>query len=219
MPILLKLSVHPDRRADLLSPDRVRASNSAPIDQHSDEFVNLVARVRAPAGPIGLSSHFVINDSGEPDRQNADARQVQVDQLPSEATPFLLGSRYCETDLMSNLAWSLFGQTKPGWQRVQAIVDYAHRRIQFRYRHARPTRTALEGHEEQVGVCRDYAHLAITLCRAMNIPARYCNGYLGDIGVPHSDAPMGFSAWFEVFLEGDGTPSTRVTMRLASAGL
>ncbi|WP_091743284.1 transglutaminase-like domain-containing protein [Phenylobacterium immobile] len=202
MPILLKLSVHPDRRGDLLSPDEVRASVPAPISQLTDEFGNLVTRVSAPAGQIVLSSRFIIEDSGEPDRQNWDARQIPVEDLPAEAIPFLLASRYCETDLMSNLAWSLFGATKPGWQRVQAIVDYAHQRIQFGYRHARPTRTALEGHQEQVGVCRDYAHLAVTLCRAMNIPARYCNGYLGDIGVPYSDAPMDFSAWFEVYLEG-----------------
>jgi transglutaminase-like putative cysteine protease len=127
---------------------------------------------------------------------------VPVGDLPADALPFLLGSRYCETDLMSELAWSLFGGGPPGWARVQAIVDYTHRRITFGYPHARSTRTASEGHTERVGVCRDYAHLAVTLCRAMNIPARYCNGYLGDIGVPPVDAPMDFSAWFEVYLEG-----------------
>jgi transglutaminase-like putative cysteine protease len=202
MPILLKLSVHPDRRHDLIVPDILETSVSARVTQHTDEFGNLVTRVRAPAGPIVLSSRFIIKDSGEPDRQNWDARQVPVEDLPAETLPFLLASRYCETDLMSNLAWSLFGCTRPGWARVQAIVDYAHQQIAFGYPYARPTRTALEAHDERVGVCRDYAHLAVTLCRAMNIPARYCNGYLGDFGVPHSDAVMDFSAWFEVYLEG-----------------
>jgi transglutaminase-like putative cysteine protease len=172
------------------------------MTQHLDEFGNLFTRVRAPAGPIVFSSSFVIEDSGAPDPQNWDARHIPVEDLPDETLPFLLGSRYCETDRMSALAWSLFGHTPPGWARVQAIVDYAHGRIEFGYRHACATRTAEQGHAEGVGVCRDYAHLAVTLCRAMNIPARYCNGYLGDIGVPYSPAPMDFSAWFEVYLEG-----------------
>ncbi len=116
---------------------------------------------------------------------------------------YLLGSRYCETDRLSDLAWSLFGHTRPGWQRVQAICDYVHQRIRFDYQQARPTRSAFEGHQDQVGVCRDFAHLAVTLCRCMNIPARYCTGYLGDIGVPLSDAPMDFSAWFDVYLGGE----------------
>jgi len=202
MPITLKLSVHPDRRADLITPDTVDTSVPALLRQTVDEFGNLVTRVRAPAGAIIFSSEFIIADSGAPDVQNLSAAQIPVEELPDEALPFLLGSRYCETDRMSSLAWSLFGGTSPGWARVQAIVDYVHERIQFGYRHARSTRTAEEGHEERVGVCRDYAHLAVTLCRAMNIPARYCNGYLGDIGVPYSDAPMDFSAWFEAYLEG-----------------
>jgi transglutaminase-like putative cysteine protease len=185
-----------------LSPDEVMTSVRAPIHRHRDEFGNLVTRVRAASGPIILSSSFVISDSGEPDRQNPGAIQVPVEDLPADVLPFLLASRYCETDLMSGLAWSLFGATRPGWERVQAIVDYTHRRIQFGYQHARATRTALEGQEEGVGVCRDYAHLAITLCRAMNVPARYCTGYLGDIGIPPVEAPMDFSAWVEVYLEG-----------------
>ena len=129
-----------------------------------------------------------------------DAPQVPVQDLPDDALVYLMGSRYCDTDLMSDTAWALFGNTPLGWQRVQAIVDYAHSRIRFDYQQARSTRTASEGHREQVGVCRDFAHLAITLCRCMNIPARYCTGYLGDIGVPRDPAPMDFSAWFEVYL-------------------
>ena len=201
-PMLLKLSVCQERRGDLLTSDRVHVSGGLPTSQHIDEFGNLVTRLDAPAGPVEFSADFLIADSGQPDVQNWSARQIPVGDLPPEALPFLLGSRYCETDLMSGLAWSLFGGVPEGWARVQAIVEYAHKRISFGYPHARPTRTAKEGHDEQVGVCRDYAHLAVTLCRAMNIPARYCNGYLGDIGVPASDAPMDFCAWFEVYLEG-----------------
>jgi transglutaminase-like putative cysteine protease len=202
MPITLKLSVHPDRRHDLITADDLRTSVPAPTSQHLDEFGNLVTRVRAPAGPITFSSDFMIRDTGLPDVQNPQARQIPVEELPDEALPFLLGSRYCETDRLSDLAWSLFGGAPTGWGRVQAIVDYVHDRISFGYHHARSTRTAAQGHEERVGVCRDFAHLAVTLCRAMNIPARYCTGYLGDIGVPAVDAAMDFSAWFEVYLEG-----------------
>jgi transglutaminase-like putative cysteine protease len=201
-PINLKLHVHPDRAHDLITPDDMQTSVPAVVRQCIDEFGNVITRVGAPAGPISFSSDFVIQDSGLPDRQNWDARQLAVEDLPPETLPFLLGSRYCETDSLSDLAWSLFGSTPPGWARVQAIVDYVHDRIEFGYHHARPDRTAEEGHRERVGVCRDYAHLAVTLCRAMNIPARYCNGYLGDIGVPPDPAPMDFNAWFEVFLGG-----------------
>jgi transglutaminase-like putative cysteine protease len=201
-PFVLKLNVHPDRRQDLLTPDQVQVSSGGRIRRQVDEFGNLITLVRASAGPLTFASSFLIADSGAPDRRNPSAKQVEVENLPPEAIPFLLGSRYCETDVMSELAWSLFDGVAPGWARVQAIVDYAHQRIQFGYPFARATRTAAEANEERVGVCRDYAHLAITLCRAMNIPARYCNGYLGDIGVPPVDAPMDFSAWFEAYLEG-----------------
>jgi transglutaminase-like putative cysteine protease len=201
-PMLLKLSVCAERRGDLLAPDDVTVSGGVPTCDCVDEFGNRVTRLNAPAGITVFTSDFVIADSGAADLENWTARQVPVGDLPPDALPFLLGSRYCETDLMSDLAWSLFGGVPPGWARVQAIADYAHRRISFGYGHARCTRTAREAHEDQVGVCRDYAHMAVTLCRAMNIPARYCNGYLGDIGIPPVDAPMDFSAWFEVYLEG-----------------
>jgi transglutaminase-like putative cysteine protease len=149
-----------------------------------------------------MSNDFVVRDSGLPDEVAAQAVQHPVQELPSEVLVYLLGSRYCETDRISDQAWSLFGQVPKGWPLVQAIVDYAHSRIAFGYQHARPTKTAFEAHQEQKGVCRDFAHLAVTLCRCMNIPARYATGYLGDIGVPPVDDPMDFSAWFEVYLGG-----------------
>ncbi len=201
-PMALLLSVHPDRQADLVTPDQITTRPDVTITEEVGLFGNRVSRLVAPPGLITFNADFVINDSGEPDAQDWSARQVPVADLPTEVLPFLLGSRYCETDKMSGLAWSLFGNTPEGWARVQAIADYAHDRIRFGYDHARATRTALEGHEEQHGVCRDFAHLAVTLCRCMNIPARYCTGYLGDIGIPPVDALMDFSAWFEVYLDG-----------------
>jgi len=202
MPMSLLLSVHPDRRQDLLTPEVLQVEPAAPIDQHVDLFGNLVTRVTAPGGPITFRSDFLIADSGLPEPHDWTARQHPVKELPDAVLPFLLGSRYCETDRLGDLAWALFSQTEPGWPRLQAILDYAHQRIQFGYEHARATRTAFEAHEEGVGVCRDYTHLAVTLCRCMNIPARYCTGYLGDIGVPPPDAPMDFAGWFEAYLDG-----------------
>jgi len=202
VPMVLMLSVHPSRRHDLLTEHRIRFSPGIRFRDYLDSFGNICTRLVAPPGLLEIRNRFVIQDSGQPDEEAFEARQWEVDDLPDEALVFLLGSRYCDTQKLSNLAWSLFGQIKGGWQRVQAICDYVHNRIQFGYQHARCDRTAGEGHEERIGVCRDFAHLAVTLCRCMNIPARYCTGYLGDIGVPRDRAPMDFSAWFEVFLGG-----------------
>jgi transglutaminase-like putative cysteine protease len=151
---------------------------------------------------LDIRNVFIIHDSGMPDEVAQGARQLEIDELPDEVLTFLYGSRYCDTQLLSDHAWRLFGNIGGGWQRVQAICDYVHNHIKFGYQYARSDRTAYEGHTEKLGVCRDFAHLAITLCRCMNIPARYCTGYLGDIGVPRDPAPMDFSAWFEVFLDG-----------------
>jgi transglutaminase-like putative cysteine protease len=200
--MMLLLNVHPSRQADLETPDTLTVTPNVPTTSHIDMFGNRCTRLLAPAGAITFSADFVVRDSGLADEYAPDAAQSPVELLPDEVLPFLLGSRYCETDRMAELAWSLFGATQPGWGRVQAIVDYAHQRISFGYQHARATKTAFEAHEERQGVCRDFAHLAITLCRCMNVPARYCTGYLGDIGVPAVDAPMDFSAWFEVYLGG-----------------
>jgi transglutaminase-like putative cysteine protease len=201
-PLLALLSLHPSRAGDLRTPAVITSNGHAPLVANIDEFGNLRTRTVAPAGILQLSTDFVIEDSGLPDEVAPWAAEVPVPQLPEEAVSFLLGSRYCETDRLSALAWSLFGNTPRGWARVQAIVDYVHRRLTFGYQFARATRTAWEAHEERVGVCRDFAHLAIALCRCMNIPARYATGYLGDIGVPPVPAPMDFSAWFEVYLGG-----------------
>jgi len=202
VPMTLMLTVHPSRHDDLLSDHSICFSPGVNARNHLDDFGNVCTRLVAPPGLLEVRNEFVIEDSGLPDEAMPSARQWDIDSLPNDALTFLLASRYCDVEKLSNLAWSLFGGIQGGWQRVQAICDYAHDRIEFGYHHARCDRTASEGHSERIGVCRDFAHLAVTLCRCMNIPARYCTGYLGDIGVPADPAPMDFSAWFEVFLDG-----------------
>jgi transglutaminase-like putative cysteine protease len=202
VPMMLTLNVHPSRADDLIRPDRLVVTPAVPLSSYIDTFGNICTRLVAPPGEFKIATDAVIGDSGLPDEVNPDAEQLPVEELPDECLIYLLGSRYCETDRLTDTAWNLFGGTRPGWARVQAIVDYVHDHLTFGYAHARATRTAYEGHEERRGVCRDFAHLAVTLCRCMNIPARYCTGYLGDIGVPRDPAPMDFSAWFEAFLDG-----------------
>ena len=201
-PMLLVLSVHPSRTRDLKTPENMTFSRNVRDERYIDSFGNVCTRILAPEGRTTVSSDFLIADSGLPDPVAPDAEQHAIEKLPKDVLVYLLGSRYCDTDHMSDLAWNLFGGTRPGWARVQAICDYVHERIAFGYSHACATRTAREGHAEQKGVCRDFAHLAVTFCRCMNIPARYCTGYLGDIGVPLDPNPMDFSAWFEAYLGG-----------------
>ena len=180
----------------------IEVTPKVPTRSYQDVFGNICTRLVAPRGLLELRSDFVVADSGLPDPVAPAAEQWAIDALPDDALMYLLGSRYCDTQKLADQAWSLFGQIRGGWPRAQAICQYVHDRVQFGYQHARDDRTAWEGHEERIGVCRDFAHLAIALCRCMNIPARYCTGYLGDIGVPPDPAPMDFSAWFEVFLAG-----------------
>jgi transglutaminase-like putative cysteine protease len=201
-PVVSLLEIHNDRQTDIKRQTRVLTSPSVPTRAYEDWFGNVCRRFMAPAGGVRILYDAVVEDAGAADPVNTLAREIPVEELPDDALGYLLGSRYCETDHLSSLAWSLFGHLPPGWARVQAINDYVHNRLSFGYGYARSTRTAAQAHEERVGVCRDFAHLAITLCRCMNIPARYVNGYLGDIGVPADPAPMDFSAWFEAFLDG-----------------
>jgi transglutaminase-like putative cysteine protease len=201
-PMILTLHIHSTRVSDIVVPDHLITRPSVPITAYRDGFGNWCSRIVAPAGEIQLSANAVVNDTGAPDGVSVGAYQHAVQDLPEETLVFLLGSRYCETDLLSKVAWSLFDQSAPGWGRVQAICDFVHRRITFGYEHARATKTAWEAFHEQTGVCRDFTHLAIALCRGMNIPARYCTGYLSDIGVPPPYAPMDFAAWFEAYLGG-----------------
>jgi transglutaminase-like putative cysteine protease len=201
-PMILMLNIHYSRASDIVVPDHLTTQPSVPIAGYRDGFGNWCNRIVAPAGRIRISTNAIVRDSGLPDPTVRDACQHAIQDLPEETLVFLLGSRYCETDLLSQVAWDLFSGYSPGWSRVQAICDYVHNHIAFNYQNARATRTAWEGFNERTGVCRDYAHLAVAFCRCMNIPARYCTGYLSDIGTPLPWAVGDFAAWFEVYLGG-----------------
>jgi transglutaminase-like putative cysteine protease len=201
-PMVLMLNVHPSRALDVIKPDHLRIAPSLPVTRYTDAFGNVCTRLVAPPGQVEISTDALVWDSGLPEPVEPNARQHEVAELPHDALVFLLASRYCETDRLMQDAWARFGKTPLGWPRVQAICDFVHSHVRFGYQHARATKTATEVAVERRGVCRDFAHLAITLCRCMNIPARYCTGYLGDIGVPPEPEPMDFSAWFEVYLGG-----------------
>ncbi len=201
-PMIATLDVHSSRSSDLLTPDTMRLNPDIPANTYRDGFGNTCHVIHAPVGRLTMSADFLIRDSGKPDDVAPDARQHSLEKLPVNTLVYLLGSRYCETDRFTQIAWSTFGKVPKGWPLVQAICDYVHGRIKFGYEHASPTKTAWDAHTERRGVCRDFAHLAITLCRCMNLPARYCTGYLGDIGVPPDPEPMDFSAWFEAYLGG-----------------
>ncbi len=200
--MVLMLNVHPSRQADLEKPDTLQFTPAVPARSYLDIFGNTCTRIVAPAGQLRIFTDTIVNDVGTPEPVVPEAKQHAIADLPDEALMFLLASRYCETDKLVNMAWAMFGNTPEGWPRVQAICDFVNSKISFGYPHASATRTAADALSDQRGVCRDFAHLAITLCRCMNIPARYCTGYLGDIGVPLDPAPMDFSAWFEVYLGG-----------------
>jgi transglutaminase-like putative cysteine protease len=200
-PVVCLLNAHRDRAADIRSPEQVVTQPNVPTSVYTDLFGNVCRRFVVPAGEFSIWGDGTLEDDGNHDPVYPDAQETPVAHLPDECLLFLMGSRYCETDLLSQFAWDRFGQTRPGWSRVQAICDFTNKHIKFGYQTARNTRTAYEAFEEKVGVCRDYAHLAITLLRCMNIPARYVNGYLGDIGVPILD-PQDFSAWIEVYVGG-----------------
>ncbi len=202
VPMILMLHSHPSRMADLIRPDRMTTEPAVPLDLYVDGFGNTCTRIVAPAGGIRLTADGLIKDSGLPDPIFPHAQEHPIEALPQETLVFLLGSRYCETERLMSDAWRLFGHLAPGWARVQAVCDFAHQHIAFGYHFARPTKTAAEAYTERQGVCRDYAHLAITLLRCLNIPARYCTGYLGDIGVPATDIPMDFAGWLEAYVGG-----------------
>ena len=201
-PMLLLTDIHPWRRRDLITPQTVQFDPPIPVDTFYDSFGNTCRRIVTPQGLLTVSTDFLIRDSGEPDAVYWDAKQHPIQDLPYDVLPYLYGSRYCDTDRLTDIAWPLFQNTPEGWPRVQAICDFVHGHIAFGYQHARSTKTAWDAYHERLGVCRDFAHLAVSFCRCMNIPARYCTGYLGDIGIPPMPEPMDFSAWFEVYLSG-----------------
>jgi transglutaminase-like putative cysteine protease len=201
-PMVIMLSIHPSRRHDIIGEETIVSEPDVRIGYYRDSFGNICGRLLAPAGGITLRGDALVRDSGLPDIVAPEAEQLAIDRLPDEALLYLMASRYCETDKLTDMAWSLFGSTKPGWQRVMAICEYVHDRVSFGYQHAHHMKSALDVHEQRAGVCRDFAHLALTFCRCMGIPARYCTGYMGDIGIPPEPEPMDFSGWFEAYLSG-----------------
>jgi len=201
VPMVTLLKVHPSREKDLREPDELRTDPVVNIENFLDRFGNRGTRLIAPPGRIRLHNSTLVEDSGQPDPQALDAREIPVERLPVEVLPYLMNSRYCEVDLLSSAALELFGKTPRGWSRVQAVYDWVQGKVTFGYKNASAFRTALGVYTERAGVCRDFQHLAITFCRALNIPARYATGYLGDIGIPPAPFPMDFSAWFEVYLD------------------
>jgi transglutaminase-like putative cysteine protease len=200
-PLVCLLAVHEDRAADIRAPETVFTTPEVPTTTYRDMFGNRCRRLVAPTGDLTMWGDATIYDSGELDELDPDAREIAVADLPDECLVYLMGSRYCETDRLSQIAWDMFGHIAPGWGRVQAICDFVNGHIRFDYQQARSTRTAFDAYNERVGVCRDFAHLAVAFCRCLNIPTRYVNGHLGDIGVPVVN-PMDFSAWMEVWLDG-----------------
>jgi transglutaminase-like putative cysteine protease len=201
-PMILMLNIHRTRSADLIVPDKMTTTPSVPIAFYDDAFGNWCSRIVAPIGEIRISADGLVKDSGLPDPVAEWAQQQPVEELPNDVLAFLVGSRYCETDRLSQVAWDLFGHSPTGWGRVQAICDFVHHHVVFGYEHANPTKSAWDAFNEGRGVCRDYAHLAITFCRCMNIPARYCTGYLSDIGTLPPYGPGDFAGWFEAYLGG-----------------
>lgn len=201
-PMIVMLNAHFSRFSDLEYPDRLMTVPAVPVEGYRDSFGNWCSRLVAPMGEFSLGIDAIVRDPGASDPIDLSALQHEVQHLPTETLLFLLGSRYCETDRLSDDAWRLFGRTPLGWSRVQAVCDFVHNHLTFGYEHSRATRTAFEAYTERRGVCRDFAHLAIAFCRCLNIPARYCTGYITDIGLPPPYPPMDFAAWMEVYLGG-----------------
>jgi transglutaminase-like putative cysteine protease len=201
VPMLLLLDVFPDREPSIRRSGGTMIEPWVPAEKFIDRFGNRCTRILAPAGQVRIWDDIIVDDSGYPDAVVPWADQRPVEQLPVDLLVYLLGSRYCEVDRLSDIAWNMFGGIQGGWPRVQAVCDWVHNNVQFGYQYARPTKTAYEVYEERTGVCRDFTHLALTFCRCLNIPARYVTGYLGDIGVPPQPSPMDFSGWCEVFLD------------------
>jgi len=201
-PMILTLNIHYSRASDLVRPDHLITTPSVPMTSYRDGFGNWCTRLVAQPGRLKLTADCIVNDSGLREPSGLNVWQYEVQNLPEETLVYLLGSRYCETDKLSEMAWARFAQAPMGWGRVQAICDFVHNHLTFGYEHASSTKGAVQAYNDRNGVCRDFAHLAIALCRCMNIPARYCTGYLGDIGVPVNNAPMDFAGWFEAYLGG-----------------
>jgi transglutaminase-like putative cysteine protease len=200
--MLMMLALHPDRENSVRKHSGMIVDPFNVVEEFNDIYGNRCRRIFAAAGRMRLFDDMVVEDSGQRDAIVPWAKQHLAQDLPHETLVFLLSSRYCEVDRLSEAAWAMFGNAPVGWGRVEAVCNWVHSNVRFDYNTARPTKTAFDVFTERTGVCRDFAHLAISLCRCLCIPARYATGYLGDIGVPRSNSPMDFSGWFEAYLGG-----------------
>ena len=202
-PMIAMLNVHHAHAPFFDVPDRFLTTPLVPLSHYRDSFGNWCTRFVAPAGIFVLGTDGIIRDNGVSDPVEKFAIEHPVELLPPETVSFLLGSRYCETERLMKDAWGLFGSIEPGWARVQYICDFVNNNVVFGYEHSDPAQTAFETFTRQRGVCRDFAHLAIAFCRCLNIPARYCTGYVSDVGQTPPFPPMDFAAWMEVYLGND----------------
>lgn len=200
--MILMLNAQPNPSQRLLVGDQMRVEPDVPLTTYHDGYGNICTRLDAPPGTLRITADGLLEDSGTPEPEFLSAKEHPIRELPEEALTYLLPSRYCESDLLTADAQRLFGHLPPGWTRVQAICNFVNQHVTFGYEYARCTKTAVETYRERRGVCRDLAHLAITLCRCMDIPARYTTSYLGDIGIPIADSPMDFAGAMEVYLGG-----------------
>lgn len=200
-PLIAMLNVHNSRSSGIAEADGLSTNPAVPTAGYRDGFGNWCTRMVAPAGQFVIGMNGVVADQGVTDPIAPNARQLSVPDLPAETLVYLLGSRYCDTDVLSETAWRLFGASSADWSRVQDICDYVHRHVAFDYGYASSTRSASQTLQEGRGVCRDFTHLAIAFCRCLNIPTRYCTGYLSDIGEAEPYPPGDFAAWMEVYLD------------------
>ncbi|GAC1397603.1 MAG: transglutaminase family protein [Chloroflexota bacterium] len=199
-PTVMQIEPYASREQRIVRQD-MEIAPTTPTHEYRDSYGNTCRRFTMPGGDFRLRFDAVAAVADTPDPVHLHAIQAPVDELPDETLLYTMPSRYCLSDVLSGAAWDLFGETEPGWGRVQTICDWVHENIRFQYGTSTPLTTAVDVYESRVGVCRDFAHLGLTFCRAMNIPARYVFGYLPDIGVPIPDAPMDFCGWFEAYLE------------------
>jgi transglutaminase-like putative cysteine protease len=199
-PLLALVHVHKSLAPDLIGPERLQLQPDRTVEVLADQSGNRWCRFVAPPGTTSLRYATTIEAPDHTDPVLPGVRQCPIEALPIDTYRFLNASPYCDTAALMELAWSTFAGIPAGWPLVQAICDWVHGLIRFEYGASREHQSASQTIATGAGVCRDFAHLAITLCRCLNIPARYCTGYLGYTGIPIGAAPVDFSAWFEAFL-------------------
>jgi transglutaminase-like putative cysteine protease len=174
------------------------------VDHHGylDLYGNRCERLEIAAGSSRITYEAQLALSSPADVIDLDASETPVAELPDETIAFTMPSRFCLPDELGNEAWQRFGSLDPGWSRVQAVVDFVHTHLEWVEGASNPWTTAADAYRAGQGVCRDFAHLAITFCRALNIPARYVFGYIPVIDCPPLTEPMDFAAWFEAYVGG-----------------